>query len=112
MDDFLIFSNSPEETKKLKCILNSEFEIKDIGQVKEYLGMIIDVKENCNNYEITVSQQKYIDGLLEKFNMTDCKTVDTPIESKLNVTKAEKCTSGICYQELIGSLMYLYCNHD
>lgn len=107
VDDFLIFSNSQNETRKLKCILNSEFKIKDLGEVKHYLGMNINVNRDCNFYEITVDQQQYIEELLQKFNMTDCKTSDTPIESKLNVTKAEKCSPGISYQKLIGCLMYL-----
>lgn len=107
VDDFLIFSNSKNETEKLKCILNSEFEIKDLGEVKRYLGMNISVQKDCNNYEITVDQQQYIEELLLKFDMTDCRTSDTPIENKLNVSKAEKCVIGFSYQKLLGCLMYL-----
>lgn len=97
VDDFLIFSNSKSESEKLKCMLNSEFEIKDLGQVKHYLGMNINIHKDCNSYEITVDQQQYIEELLFKFNMIECKTANTPIESKLNVMKAEKCTEGLCY---------------
>lgn len=107
VDDFLIFSNSKNETKKLKDILNSEFEIKDLGEVKQYLGMNISVQKDCNKYEITISQQQYIEELLLKFNMSDCSTIDTPIENKLNIPKAEKCTVGLSYQKLLGCLMYL-----
>lgn len=39
--------------------------------------------------------------------MSNCKTIDTPIESKLNIEKAENCAVNIPYQKLIGSLMYL-----
>ncbi|XP_045539389.1 secreted RxLR effector protein 161-like [Papilio machaon] len=39
--------------------------------------------------------------------MSDCSTIDTPIESKLNLEKSECCTANIPYQRLIGSLMYL-----
>lgn len=87
VDDFLIFSNSENESEKLKCILNSEFEIKDLGQVKHYLGMNINIHKDCNKYEITLDQQQYIEELLHKFDMTDCRTADTPIESKLNIKK-------------------------
>lgn len=107
VDDFLIFSDSKVETEKLKCILKSEFEIKDLGEVKRYLGMNISVKKDSNNYVITVDQQQYIEELLLKFHMTDCRTADTPIENKLNVPKAEKCTIGLSYQKLLGCLMYL-----
>lgn len=100
VDDFLIFSNSKSETDKLKCILSSEFEIKDLGEVSQYLGMNIVIHRDTYNYVITVDQQQYIEELLIKFEMVDCKTVNTPIETKLNVTKSERCPLGIDYQNL------------
>lgn len=105
VDDFLIFSNSVSETDKLKKVLSSEFKLKDLGPVRRYLGMRIHVNKECKT--ITVDQQEYIEQLLLKFNMSNCKTVDTPIESKLNIEKAENIVANIPYQKLIGSLMYL-----
>lgn len=105
VDDFLIFSNSTSETEKLKNVLSSEFKLKDLGQVRRYLGMRINVNKECKT--ISVDQQEYIEQLLLKYDMSDCKTIDTPIESKLNIGKAESCAVNIPYQKLIGSLMYL-----
>ena len=105
VDDFLIFSNCTAETEKLKTVLSSEFKLKDLGPVRRYLGMHVNVNKKCNT--ITVDQQEYIEQLLSKFGMSDCRTIDTPIESKLNIQKAEKCAVNIPYQRLIGSLMYL-----
>lgn len=34
---------------------------------------------------VIVSQENYTESLLKIFNMTDCKTFDTPMETKLNV---------------------------
>ena len=105
VDDFLIFSNSVQDTEKLKNALSSEFKLKDLGSVKRYLGMRINIDKNSNT--ITVDQQQYIEQLLSKFGMSDCKSIDTPIECKLNIEKSEKCVTDIPYQRLIGSLMYL-----
>lgn len=105
VDDFLIFSNCNTETEKLKSVLSSEFKLKDLGPVRRYLGMRINVNKECKT--ITVDQQEYIEQLLLKFDMSDCRTIDTPIESKLNLKKVEKCDETVPYQRLIGSLMYL-----
>lgn len=106
VDDFFIFSNDKIETKNLKQILSNKFSIKDLGEVKLCLGM--NVNFNKDKGFVTLSQENYIDQLLSKFNLTDCKTVDTPMEIKLNVNKGEiDINSHVPYQQLIGSLMYL-----
>lgn len=63
----------------------------------------IDKKSNT----VTLDQEQYIDYLLQKFNMTNCKIVSTPMESKLDIEKGESCSNDIPYQQLIGGLMYL-----
>lgn len=106
VDDFLIFSNSEAETTKLKNVLGSEFKLKDLGPVRQYLGMRINLDKNKN--VITVDQQQYIEQLVSKFQMSDCKIQSTPIEPKLNLDKStDKCLPNVPYQKLIGSLMYL-----
>lgn len=105
VDDFLIFSNCTTETDKLKSFLSSKFKLKDLGPVRRYLGMRINVNKKCST--ITVDQQEYIEQLLSKFEMSNCRPIDTPIECKLNIKKAENCAVNIPYQRLIGSLMYL-----
>lgn len=105
VDDFFIFSNDEKEIKIVKQILSSQFKIKDLGPIKNCLGMSVNTDKENNL--ITLSQEKYIDQLLCKFNMTECKTVDTPMETKLNVEKSQNVKSNNPYQQLIGSLMYL-----
>lgn len=105
VDDFLIFSNCAEATEKLKTVLGSEFKLKDLGSVRRYLGMRINVDKE--SHTITVDQQQYIEQLLTRFDMSDCRSIDTPIECKLNIEKSEQCVTDIPYQRLIGSLMYL-----
>lgn len=85
---------------------NTKFKIKNLGEAKHCLGLRI----NRDKSSITIDQEQYINDLLIKFNMIDCKTVCTPLEInvKLNVIEGEEtCSLEIPYQELIGSLMYL-----
>lgn len=56
---------------------------------------------------VTLSQENYIDTLLHRFNMTDCKTFSTPMESRLSVNLGQNVNNQLPYQKLIGSLMYL-----
>lgn len=106
VDDFFIFSNDKIETKNLKQILSNKFSIKDLGEVKVCLGM--DITFNKDKGYVTLSQETYIDQLLNKFHLSDCKTVETPMEVKLNINKGEVgVNSHMPYQQLIGSLMYL-----
>lgn len=60
-----------------------------------------------NKSVITVDQQQYIEQLVSKFQMSDCKTQTTPIEPKLNLQKTVGSLPNVPYQKLIGSLMYL-----
>lgn len=103
VDDFLIFSNCKTVTDWLINALNQKFKLKNLGPVKKYLGMRIE--RNCD--EIRIDQENYIEQLLQKFDMYNCNTSETPIECKLNIEKSIVCEEKLPYQKLIGSLMYL-----
>lgn len=104
VDDFIIFSNDENETDFLKDKLNSNFKIKDLGELKLCLGM----KIRRENDMLILDQSTYIDHLLKKFNMTNCNSVNTPIENfDFNESNSsDKCQNPL-YQKLIGSLMFL-----
>lgn len=104
VDDFLIFSNDANETVCLKRELSTKFEIKDLGEVKNCLGMRINIDKNQG--VITLDQKDYINQLLKRFNMIDCKPAKTPLETKLELEVVEE-KIDVPYQRLIGSLMYL-----
>lgn len=105
VDDFFIFSNDVTECNNLKKVLSSKFKLKDLGQVKNCLGM--NVNFDKVNRTVTLCQKNYIIQLLNRFNMADCKEADTPLESKLNVNLDKKSSQDLPYQQLIGGLMYL-----
>lgn len=106
VDDFFVFSNFPEETSFLKSTLNSQFKLKDLGEARHCLGMNI-----CRNHEtgiITLDQTNYIDQILARFNMSNCKPASTPLEVNPDCNvQVGICNKDIPYQQAIGSLMYL-----
>lgn len=108
VDDFLIFSNNDTEKRKLKKALAQNFKIKDLGQVKNCLGLNFEINESIN--ELKINQKHYILKLLEKFGMLEAKVAITPIEANLKLEKGSNCDENIPFRCLIGSLMFLAVN--
>ena len=106
VDDFFVFSscNNKIETENVISVLSSNFKIKNLGQVQQCLGMRVRIDRKYN--VVTLDQEQYVEQLLEKFNMLNCKVAST-LECKLDIDKSETCDDSIPYQQLIGSLMYL-----
>lgn len=107
VDDFFIFSNDNEEKLKLKNRLKQEFKIKDLGELSYALGLRFTRDKKTNGYRI--DQKHYIEDMLKKFNMEDCKPAATPVDVSLMKEKGSIITN-VPYQSLIGSLMYLCVN--
>lgn len=105
VDDFFVFSNCKMATSQLIADLSSKFQIKDLGQLKQCLGLRVNLYENV----ITVDQEHYVESLLKKFNLSHCKTAETPMEINLRLEKSKNscCEDKIPYRQLIGNLMYL-----
>ena len=105
VDDIFLIGNDPAEMKKLKRQLAKEFEIKDLGKLKYFLG--IEVAHSIEG--IVISQQKYTLDLLKEIGMSGCKPAETPIEQshKLNEGKGSTPVNKERYQYLVGKLIYL-----
>ena len=78
MDDCFVFCNDMTEMEKLRRALTSKFEMQDLGEVKNCLGMR--VTRDLEKGEIFLDQSQYIENSLKWFNMNDCKTSATPME--------------------------------
>lgn len=107
VDDLLIFSNNEEENIKIKKELMLRFEMQDLGKAKSILGMRIIQEKGM----ITLDQSKYIENVLDKFNMGNCKPIDTPLEVNKKWLESKQkeivCDERMPYQNLIGCLMYI-----
>lgn len=104
VDDILIASSNEEMSESIKEKLMRSFEMRDLGDLKYCLG--IEFTRHQNGF--SVNQRKYIEELLEKFNIKDCPDVKTPMQPGLKLEKARaEDHKELPYQNLIGSLMYL-----
>ncbi|RVW26366.1 Retrovirus-related Pol polyprotein from transposon TNT 1-94 [Vitis vinifera] len=105
VDDMVVTGNDLEERKALQNYLFREFEMKDLGPLKCFLG--IEVSRSSEG--IFLSQRKYVLDLLQETGMSGCQPVNTPIEEglKLCVEPNQVSTDKGRYQRLVGRLMYL-----
>ena len=97
---------------RLKVELSKTFDMKDLGPAKHILGM--QITRDRESKKLWLSQETYLERILERFNMQHAKPVSTPLPTlfKLSrkccpVTKEEKVEmSMISYASTVGFLMY------
>ena len=94
-----------QEIDSLKKQLRAEFEDKDLGKMRYFLGMeVVQSKEG-----LFISQRKYTLDLLKEIGMLGCRPTATPLEKNWifgeinDDTPVEKER----YQRLVGKLIYL-----
>ena len=51
--------------------------MKELGAAKKILGM--DIHRYHQGSKLFLSQKKYIEKMLDRFNMSNCKPVSTPL---------------------------------
>ncbi|BBH08859.1 hypothetical protein Prudu_021187 [Prunus dulcis] len=105
VDDMIITGNDKQEISQLQDYLATEFEMKDLGGLKYFLG--IEVAQLQQG--IFLSQRKYVLDLLTDTGMLDCKPADTPIVQNhhLGEYPDQVPTNKERYQRLVGRLIYL-----
>lgn len=83
VDDMLIFYENSDDLCEVRDYIQSKLNIKDIGHATECIGIRI----NQSSTRIEIDQEKYIVELLRKYNMDECKSVDTE-RSKCQINEA------------------------
>jgi len=112
VDDGLVTATDENEANSFLHELKSEFKIVT-KEATYFLGLQLHKKANG---EISINQDTYIKKLLERFNMSNCKPVSTPMihpgveEGKVTNEVKDINDDGIIpYREAVGALMYLMC---
>jgi len=112
VDGILVVGSNMKEINVLKVKLANPFAMKDFGVAKQILGMRM--TRDRKNHKLTLSQRKYIEKVLKRFNMKNPKPVSIPLASHFKLSK-EECPktqeemahmSKVPYASAIGNLMY------
>jgi histone deacetylase 1/2 len=107
VDDIIVASSSEVATKTLLKNLESEFALKDLGELHYFLG--IEVKQSSEG--LLLSQQRYAMDVIKRANMEKSKPVDTPISTTDKLSLADGVRLGPVdstrYRSMVGALQYL-----
>ncbi|XP_019416398.1 PREDICTED: uncharacterized protein LOC109327687 [Lupinus angustifolius] len=105
VDDLILTGNDLQQISNTKIILDNKFSIKDIGQLKYFLGM----KVARTTEGISLYQRKYTLDLLQEIGLLVAKPASTPMEcnAKLHSKSGTPLTNITTYRRLIGRLLYL-----
>ena len=108
VDDIILCLNNTNMLKKEKLALAKRIKVEDLGELHYVLGM--SVKRNRRSRTLSISQTKYLEGVLKRFNMENCKPVSTPLEQGRKfepLSEDEEPVDVQAYQMAIGCLTYV-----
>ncbi|KAJ3635178.1 hypothetical protein MTP99_008105 [Tenebrio molitor] len=106
VDEILVASRDLKRISEIRRMLADQFEIKDLGDVKHCLG----VEFSQVDGQVTMHQRGYVADVLERFGMSECKPVGTPVDLGTKLKRnGEQTEEGLKlpYRELVGALTYL-----
>jgi hypothetical protein len=106
-DDTIICSSSLKHLISEKKNLCARFEMDDRGEIHFILGMSI--RRNRELGILTIDQKAYLETVLKRFAMSDCRPVGTAAESAkkfMKIREGEETCDVSKYQCAIGSLNY------
>lgn len=108
VDDLLMSGNSMDLIRSVSEALSKEFELKDLGDVRQYLGINISRDARGN---FVMNQANYIDKIIEEAGLKDAKISTFPLDTGYfkNVDN-QPLSSNDHYRKLIGMLLYLSTN--
>ena len=92
--------------------MNSEFEMKDLGEAKRILGM--EIIRDRKNKRLFLTQSSYLKKVVQKFNMHEAKEVSIPLGQHFKLSVEQSPTTPeeandmatIPYSNSVGSIMY------
>lgn len=104
VDDFKIVAANPADSQWVIDALSSRFELKDMGQIKHYLGMDVRIQPDG----IFPGQGTYAEELIRSFGMEAAHTHKTPLDSGLVIDdEPDEETNTREYQRGTGCLQWL-----
>ncbi|CAK1597413.1 unnamed protein product [Parnassius mnemosyne] len=108
VDDLILATNDNVWLNNVKNKLSNKFEMKDMGKISDCLGIQF---SRDNEDRVYMEQSVYIERLLERFGMCECKPALTPIDVNVKLMKPESVNESVMKQypcqSLVGALMFL-----
>ncbi|GIL81147.1 hypothetical protein Vretimale_12737 [Volvox reticuliferus] len=109
VDDMCIAAKSQELIDQIKKAIGGLFKVRDLGEIKVFLGMEVGRRENG---DITLSQAGYVERIMNVNGLGSVKPRGLPIAVGTRVTPATEDAAELLgdptpYRALVGELNYL-----
>ena len=101
VDNIVICEESTDHINKIKKALCNKFKIKDLGELKYFLG--VNVFQNHKKGTVWIVQQTYTKNMLKKFGFDKAKSIGTPVDIGTKLHKATESDSS----ELVDQSLYI-----
>uniref|UniRef100_A0AAV1UM73 Reverse transcriptase Ty1/copia-type domain-containing protein n=1 Tax=Peronospora matthiolae TaxID=2874970 RepID=A0AAV1UM73_9STRA len=90
---------------RTKSDLKARFEMTDSGKCAFVLG--IELVDNDDG-SVTMCQRRYVEDVLKRFGMSDCKAVTSPTDISSRLIPSTAATKiDAPFREAVGALMHL-----
>ncbi|KAL1299248.1 hypothetical protein AAHE18_18G095300 [Arachis hypogaea] len=105
INDLIFTGNNLKIIVEFREAMIKHFEMTDMGLMSYFLG--IEVIQNDDG--IFISQKKYANDILKKFQIEHSKPIPTAVKEKFKLLREDKgrAVNPTYYKSLIGSLRYL-----
>ncbi|GIL54468.1 hypothetical protein Vafri_9945 [Volvox africanus] len=108
VDDMCVAAKTQEMVNRIKGAIGGLFKVRDLGEIKVFLGMEVTRRENG---DITLSQASYVERILSAHGLGDVKPRVLPMAVGTRVTPAKEDVEVLedptAYRALVGELNYL-----
>jgi Reverse transcriptase (RNA-dependent DNA polymerase) len=108
VDDMLFAGSTTEIIDESHKSLSQSFEVKDLGEVKQFIG--IDIHKSSDRF-FCINQSQYITKISSELGLSQAKPQKYPIHpGYLNMTCEDFLSSNSEYRKVIGMLLYVSTN--
>jgi transposase InsO family protein len=104
VDDLIILGSELATVIKFKQAISERFKMKDLEELSWILGM--EVRRDRGKGVLEINQTAYIDQMMQRFGMADCKPVPTPMCQQLTKLDPDGLEPDKEYMRAVGSLLY------
>ena len=108
VDDLIPITQNLNVMCAVKDDIMKRFPAKDLGPLHYILGIMC-IQDHLNN-RIGLTQEMYIDRLINRFGLTEALSVSTPSDVNVTLMKDDGISKPVdkaYYQSIVGSLLYL-----
>jgi hypothetical protein len=106
VDDLLLFATSDKLMESAKKMLQSEWDVTDMGEPRKIVGIEVTLKPDS----ITISQSKYIESILRNEGLESANPVGMPMDPQINFIpnpEENEPNRSNAYAQRLGELQFL-----